>query len=338
MLKKTKINILALLVFIASFFFFDRLFFHLIHSQEKIIFKTEDPSAIFLRKNDFNRNFFRIPRGTYDTLIMGTSRTYRAIHPFYLHKYLNRTTFKIAGAPGKPKYNYYFYQLYKQYAGIPQMVIYGMDYFMFSKSTNDPFVRQFIAKDGQEDYQSGPSLLIANKEQINEFLINILEMNTSRGDNPDRSKSKKKKRKIPPIIDPFTGYEAKKSLVLEKPYRFNTFEYHSYPGLEGIWFFKLLNQLKKEGVTVALVFLPSLIGTYESNFQNEDFKSDIRNLTKPFDNVYIFDYNHPEKFPLARAEFFQDGGYGRSNSHLSARGSEVLNRMLCRDLKKIESR
>lgn len=338
MQKKTKTHILALVVFLASFFFFDRVLFKLINIQEKIIFKTEDPTAIFLRKNDFNRNFFRIPRGTYDTLIMGSSRTYRAIHPLYLHEYLNRTAFKIAGARAKPKYTFYFYELFKQYAGTPEMVIYGMDYFMFGKSTEDPFFRQFVADSGDRQYRPGLSLLMANKERIGESLNSLLEMSADENRNQDPPGKQNKKKKNLPVIDPFVGFARTIKLIPEKPYRFNTFEYQPYPGVEGIWFFRLLKQLKKDGVTVALVFLPSLIGTYESNFQNEAFKSDIRTLTGHFDNVYTFDYNHPDKFPLERGEYFQDGGYGRSNSHLSARGARVLNRRLCRDLKKIKPR
>lgn len=327
-----------LVVLLGSFFIFDRLLFHAIISQEKNLFKKTDLSTIFFRKKDFNRNFFKIPKGTYDTLIMGSSRTYRGIHPYYLYKYLDKKAFKIAAAKTRPKFNYFFYKVYKKYAGIPEIVIIGMDYFMFKHETNDPFFRHFFPNTEKKPYKKGISLLLTNKTQIDALLNNILEIFASGNDSQKTVKPPGKKKKPPQIIDPFIGFETRKITTLKRPPRFNTFEYAPYPGLEGIWFFKLLKELEKDGVTVALVFLPSFIGTYESNFQQEAFLADIRQLIKPLKNIHILDYNRPDKFPLDNIDYFQDGGYGKSNSHLSARGAVVLNRMLTKDLKKINTR
>lgn len=336
MVTKKRPYLVYAFVFVLCLFLFDRALFYTIRAEEKTFYKKKDLSSMFFRKRDFNKHFVELPKGTYDTVIMGSSRTHRGIHPHYLHKHLGRKAFKIARGKTKPKFNYHFYNEYKKYAGIPELVVYGIDYFMFKMDT-DPLFMQYVADPRDMEHAGGVSLLLSNKKRIDALLTNILEkfpLAPGADVPPARRARKKNIPVIDSIIDPFIGYGKKEPFDHRRPPRFKTFEYVPYPGVEGPWFLQLLEELEKDGVTVALVILPSCIGTYESNFQREVFLEDIRRLVKPFRDVHIFDYNRPEKFRLDNVDYFLDGGYGKTNSHLSAEGARVLNRMLARDLKK----
>jgi hypothetical protein len=323
-------------VFALSFFLFDRALFHSIRASEKTFYKKRDLASLFFRKREFNKHFVELPKGTYDIVIMGSSRTHRGVHPRHLYKHLGKKAFKIARGKAKPKFNYYFYKEYKKYAGIPELVIYGLDYFMFKMDT-DPFLMQFVTEPAGMKYAGGVSLLLSNKKKIDDFLTNMLEkFPFASGAKPPVGRKVRKKNisSLNLIIDPFVGYKKTEPFDLERPPRFKNFKYVPFPGVEGEWFLKLLEKLEEDGVSVALVFLPSYLGTYESNFQRDIFIEDIRRLIAPFRNVHILNYNRPEKFRLDNADYFLDGGYGKTNSHLSAEGARVFNRMLARGLKK----
>lgn len=325
------------LVFVLSLFVFDRALFYLIRLEENAFYKKKDFASLFTRKRNFNRNVLKLPKGTYNTLIMGSSRTHRGIHPYYIHKRLGQNAFKIARGKTKPRFNYLFYNEYKKLAGTPKVVIYGLDYFIFKKES-DPLFMQYIARDEERKPAAGVSLLISNKNRIDGLLTNILEtyaLNREKEVHPGLDR-----RKNIPVIDPFIGYGKSKQEPINprKPSRFKTFEYVPYPGEEGTWFIELLRELEKDRVTVALVILPEYIGTYESNFQREAFLKDIRELIEPFPNATLFDYNRPDKFRLSNTAYFLDGGYGKTNSHLSLKGARVFNRMLAKDLKKCYNR
>ena len=336
MLKKKGRNFVYVIVFLLSFILFDRALFYLIRAEENKLYTKKDILSIFNHRQDFNRNFFRIPKGTYDTLIMGSSRTHRGIHPYYLYKDLHLKAFKNASARTRPRFNYFFYEQYKKYAGIPKVVIYGIDYFMFTVKTNKAFFRKIAAESKEPTLAAGVSLLLANKTQNDEFLIDILEKFSSAAGVEMATGRRNQKTDLPPaayFIDPFVGYGRKNPSASQRPPQFKKYRYRPYPGLEGVWFFKLLKKLHKDGVAVALVVLPSHIGTYESNFQREAFLTDIRRLVRGLRNVHIFDYDRPEKFRLDNENYFLDGGYGLSSSHLSDQGACALNRMLGADLK-----
>ena len=327
-----KQHLSGFLLFFLFLLAFDRGLFYLIHAWEARAYHKEELGKIFSRKGDFNKHFLRMPKGTYNTLIMGSSRTHRGIHPYYLYRYLGQKAFKIARAKIRLKFNYYFYNQYKKYAGVPKVVIYGLDYFMFKLESN-PYFMKFVGESDTRggDYSNGPLLLLSNKRKIDSFFNDSLEQ-LADSLKPDTGEPGEPKAFNE--IDPFTGYEKKIPLAKQKPGRFKRLEYVGYPGQEGIYFTKLLNQWEEDGVQVVLVFLPDFIGTYESNFQQDLFKAEIRRLTAPYPRVFIYDYNRPDKFPLTNPDYFLDGNYGRTNSHLSREGASLFNRMLCADLKK----
>ncbi|MCP5108069.1 MAG: hypothetical protein GY950_32075 [bacterium] len=320
------------LVFLLSLVLFDRGLFYVIRAEEKKSYKKKDFRSLFTRKRNFNRRLLELPVGTYNTLIMGSSRTHRGIHPQYIYKRLGQKAFKIARGKARCKFNYFFYKEYKKYAGIPEVVIYGLDYFIFNLET-DPNFMQYLSGTDDRKTNGGPLLLVSNKPRIDAFLTNLLET-FNRYQPPGDSPGRKMRKGELNVIDPFIGYGKQEPFDERRPSRFERFRYIPFPGKEGVWFLKLLSELKKDGVTVVLVFLPEYIGTYESNFQREVFEKDIRGVVKPFGNVFIYNYNRPETFPLTDAAYFLDGGYGKSNSHLSGKGARVFNRLLSRDLEK----
>ncbi len=327
--------LLGFFIFFLFLFIFDRGLFHIFRAIERGYFAGKDFKKIFGQRKDFNKNFVKLPKGTYTTLIMGSSRTHRGIHPLYIHERLKQKAFKIAKGKINVKFNYYFYKEYKKYAGVPKVIIYGVDYFIFNNKSAENFLGFLGINDSKEyNYKKGFLLLLSNKERIDTFFNNMLDtLNQSCTLNSGAINKNKNKKKIQ-IIDPFIGYGKLEAFDERKPPRFNNFGYLPYPGEEGIYFTKLLKEWDADNVQVILVFLPDYIGTYESNYQGEAFKKEIRRLTKPYKNVFIYDYNRPEVFPLSDADYFLDGGYGKTSSHLSRRGARVFNRMLVKDLKK----
>ncbi len=83
-----------------------------------------------------------------------------------------------------------------------------------------------------------------------------------------------------------------------------------------------------------LVGLPEHIGTYLTNRRQKKFARVFRKFARAHKGAFFYNYDLPEKFDLSRPDFFIDGGYGKTNSHLSSAGAEVLNRMLLRDLRR----
>jgi len=331
---KRKRYLLGGLAFLALVMVFDRGLFFLMRGLEAGTYKKQSLKQVFFQRRDFNKQFLELPAGTYNTLIMGSSRTHRGIHPFYLYKRLKQKAFKIAKAKIRVKFNYYFYNEYKKYAGIPKVVIYGLDYFMFKFKSHQFFMEAVTGEQAEPvPYKNGPLLLVSNKPDLNSFIDNYLERinidleamaGTGGGEPPFK------------LIDPFIGYKKTDPSLIKtaKGKRFKKYNYRPYPGEEGIFFIKLLEEWQKDGVTVVLVFLPDYIGTYMSNRQQDRFKADIRELTAGYANVFIYDYNRPDKFDLENPAYFLDGGYGKTNSHLSLAGARVFNRMLIRDIRK----
>lgn len=336
--SRNLVNVLAFLLFLFSF---DRLGFLAIRGLERAALEKQGFRALFVHRRAFYKNFFSIPRGTFDTVIMGTSRTHRAIHPYYLYKHAGLSAFKNANSKCKPKFNYFFYQRYKKYAGAPSVLIYGLDYFMFMVKTNAPFLRKFTGEDESALDARGVSLLWSNKAAIDELLNEALGELAGADEEQDESGPARRCRDLPPSashIDPFIGYAKLRAIDGVPPARWKRFPYVPFPGREGGWLLKLLRELERDGVTVFLVNLPDHVGTHESNFEQGKFMADIGRLACSFRNVHLVDYNRPDRFSLACDAHFLDGGYGSANSHLSDQGARALNLLLAADLKKILGR
>jgi len=262
----------------------------------------------------------------YDTLILGTSRTYDAIHPVYIRSTVGKRAYREASHGKGAKYNYYFYKEYRKLAGIPEVVIYGVDYFIFNTDSNEKWLSRFKLEGGDSALWSDFSLLLSNKDKIDRTLNN--------GIGELKKVLLGKKRGISAsmaikIAQKYTGLPSNPGkLIKKRPRRMRYSSYIRYPGREGKYFGMLLEELAKDGVKVMLVLLPDYIGTYMTNNQKRACVTDLRRLAEKYDGIKLYNYNMPEVFPIDRDLFFLDGGYGNPNSHLSATGAEYLNKKL----------
>jgi len=316
-----KKKIIILILFIISIFIFDRFFLFFLQNWEKHFYRNKSFREDYLGSSGYN----------YDMLIMGSSRTKRGIFPYYFYNYAKLKAKNIAGNVRSAKFNYYFYRKYRQYVKAPKIVIYGIDYFIFKLNTNPKWMQYFKGKEQFSTIKTeGILTLITNKEQIDVFINNLIKRFNEKIVNKF-----KPNKKNPPTIDDFIGFKGKIRSNRFGLTPFKKIKYKGFPGLEGYYFKKLLEELYKDRVTVVLVYIPDYIGTYKTNFQKKLLRKDIGKLSKLFNNIHILDYNDPSKFPLSNKNFFIDGDYGSTNSHLSIQGAKKFNRMLIRDILRI---
>ncbi len=268
----------------------------------------------------------------YPILILGTSRTYEAIHPSYVRKVFGLKAYKEAFVGKGPAYNYFFYQQYRRSIGVPRIVLYGVDYFIFKEFSRGQLLKIFPeASGGDPSYNRGWSLLLANKEHLDEFISDSLNHLNERMFGNRMSVFDQ----WPAEMDTYIGRPARKKLAVTPNTPFQQAHYDRYPGLEGEYFENMLEMFSQDQVQVFLVVIPDFIGTYVTNYQQDRFMKDLKRLTKKYDNVQILNYNDPDRFKLAEPKFFLNGGYGHSNSHLSREGARVFNQILLGDLKRI---
>jgi hypothetical protein len=266
---------------------------------------------------------------SFDTLIMGSSRTFEGIHPAYFEKRLGSKAFKEAYFGRSSQYHYLFYKFYRQLAGRPRVVVYGIDYFMFTTISDKRWLTKFEPQARPPRFFESPSLLLERKKETEDFLNDLrahLEGGAA-GDNAVRTDRDFNKTQR------YIGRKATPGrLVTVRPKRYAPGPYFPYPGKEGRYFRSLLDEFARDGVLVLLVTIPDYIGTYETDFERRKFLEDLGWLTEGYPNVRIYDFNRPGIFPLARADLFLNGGWGLTNSHLSRKGAALYNRLL---LKKI---
>jgi hypothetical protein len=311
-------------LFILFLFLFDRLLFFLISTLETNVYK----------KNKFEKRFENyLKENQFSTLIFGTSRTYEGIHPYYFEKELGEKAFKESFQGKGPKYFYYFYQFYKKHAGIPKVVIYGVDYFIYNITSDSRWLARFrnqIPKK-EPNYFSAPLLLLKYKKKVDEFFNNLLILLKEK-ENPDDTEDS---------FDDFVRLQEytgtiipNKGPVAKRPAKYIRQFFFRFPGKEGDYLEKLLEEMNNDNVMVILVGLPDYYGTYKTNFERRDFALDMKRLDWKYKNVFFYNYNRSFKFPLKKKAYFLDGAYGLTNSHLSKIGAEVFNKLLIQEVKK----
>jgi hypothetical protein len=314
-----------LLVFLFFLFVFDRLLFIAVRRAESLFYRSVLSSSLQDKFSAVQN------KKEYQVLILGTSRTFEGIHPAYIRNEFGIRAFKEAFVGKGPMYNYFFYQEYKKYMGIPRVVIYGVDYFQFTITSERRWMKRFAADLVDAGYfKGGVSLLLANKPRIDEFsnsVLNNLKKNMA-GDPNYLLESD------PTRMENYRGMVSPDTIDSSEPVHFHREGFSRYPGQEGEYFERLLEQLERDGVRVLLVALPEYIGTFWTNRRQKKFARVFRKFARTRKGVFFYNYNLPDKFDLSRTDFFLDGGYGKTNSHLSSAGAEVLNRMLVRDLRR----
>ncbi len=271
----------------------------------------------------------------FSTLILGTSRTYEGIHPFYFRQKLYQEAFKEASQGKGPKYNYYFYQLYKKYAGTPKVVVYGVDYFIYSIKSDQRWMSRFNIDESQTTAAifSSPLLLLKYKKLIDNFQNNIIL----------RMQEEKKEINTQEMFKDFIETQdykgadlpaSAKKLIIEEPLDYLHQDMPPPPGEEGEYFWKLLSEWSKDNVRVILVALPDFYGSFRTNVQMRDFINQLKTLRKFNKNLVVINYNRPDSFPMDIPDNFMDGGWGMTNSHLSRTGAKLLNEKLMKDIKR----
>jgi len=318
--SKLKRVLSTVLLFLLVLLLSDRLLFFLISTTESALFTD------LAFKDEFRAYMKEKP---VSTLILGTSRTYEGIHPRYFLEILGENVYKEA-QPGKgPKYNYYFYQFYRKQVGIPYIIIYGVDYFTFNIESGNRWLSRFNYR-SEADYFMPGMMLLKYKKKINEFIATVIESLKTVLERKNNASTKKDFIEI----QNYLGVNPKKSNVISgKPEHFKRFRYHKSPGIEGEYLISLLELFYRDNVTVVLVMLPDYYGTNLSNINKRIFIRDIRNLADGFSNIQLYNYNSIQKFPLDRTEYFLNGGYGLTNSHLSRKGAHLFNRILLDDIR-----
>lgn len=323
--KQYKKVVFELLGFVLLLFLFDRLLFALIQQRESSFYRQNTTYSL----NDKFASIYK--KSDYKILIFGTSRTYDGIHPWYIHNELGIRAFKEAFVGKGPMYNYYFYQEYKKQMGIPRVVIYGVDYFMYNITTSRSWMQRFNT--GVTDtlyYNRGISMLLANKGKIDNFfntVLNDLQKSLNRVEYSQIEQDLV-------LMENYMGVPNTGDVVTQEPPQYDKVFFFQYPGQEGVYFSRLMEELHRDKVTVLLISLPDYIGTYWTNIFHRKYLRAFRYYQRKYDNVHFLNYNHIKKFDLNNPEYFINGGYGRTNSHLSRAGAEILNRLLINDLRK----
>lgn len=314
-----------LLGFILMFLLFDRLWIAIIQHWESSFYKSLSPYSL-------NDKFSQVKnKEEYKILILGTSRTLDGIHPFYFQKQLGIKAFKEAFIGKGPMYNYYFYQEYKKIMGIPRVVIYGVDYFIYFIISDRQWMQRFNEDVINAQYfRKGVFMLLTNKAHIDNFFNTFL--NHLHGSLLKKPNIQVEQNHI--FMENFLGHDSKGDIVTKEPSRYDKFIFYQYPGREGVYFSRLMEELHRDHVTVLLVSLPDYIGTYWTNQSHKEYLRAVRYYQRKYNNVHFLDYNHSKKFAIDNPDYFINGGYGKTNSHLSRAGAEVLNRLLLKDLRK----
>lgn len=320
-MNKITRKISLIFLFLLSLFLFDRIFTYIILEYNHHFYSSNDLE---------NRLRDHLKENKYNSLIMGSSRTYEGIHP-KLIKNDKLNPFKWSFAGFGPKYNFYFYKLYKKLAGKPKVILYGIDYFIYNLYSSPEALSELnIGNDltPNIDYLQPGILLLKNKGKIDIIFKDILRTFQPSG------------QSLLEDINIFQSYTGTKKSELKNnkvftdvTKRFSRAAFTKPPGIEGDYFFRFLEELRNDKVKLVLIVIPEFIGTFKTNIFKGTFKKYLNKLRRKYRNITILNYNMKKKFDLGNVTLFLDGGYGFTNSHLSKKGSEIFNKMLSDNLK-----
>jgi hypothetical protein len=316
---------LVVAIFCASLFAFDRL---LSAAFERTVFSQQQQQDLARKLGEAREN------GPYDVLVMGTSRAYEAIHPTDLQDNLGARTYKEAFQGKGPRYQYEFYRRFREVVGKPKVVVYGVDYFIFSIRSTPTRLAAFGIKVRPEptDKTEWPLLLVRDKEVNDQALVWALQNLQAGG---TRGRREPNRERFQSDMEEYRGSsKARNGDPAEpEPATYVKIPFKRFPGEEGEYFEKLLADLDADGVSVLLVGLPDFIATYRSDFQQRKFVQTFTTLAARHRRCVFVNYNRPDRFPLANPAYFLDGKYGNPNSHLSRAGVAPLLQVLLPDLK-----
>jgi len=327
----------CVLVFSASFLAFDRLLFTIVRKSASYHYAS-------LRKDDYTFRW-SLGKGDGELLIFGSSRAMVALRNYFLSIRLNKRVILEAEEGKFPRYYYYFYQKYRKSFRKPKVVLYGVDYFMFGLKSYPAQLARLgkeiqmetldlaLAVNNRSSLLSRISWLYRKKPDMDNYLIDLLQLKGESGieNTADSSLAKNSGRGQAGRGD----VSKRRTYITIKPKRWETCAYWKFPGEEGAYLERLLTALEREDVPVILLIIPDYVGTNETNFEQDEFKSDIKALAARHRRVFVLDFNRTERFNLNDPELFVNGGWGRSNCHLSQEGRRILTRMVTARVRKV---
>jgi hypothetical protein len=316
------------LVFLAAAFVCDRTMYALLDWTDRAVERRPETR----RKLEGIRD-----KAAYQWLILGTSRTFEALHPAFIAQLTGVRAFKEASKGKGLRYQYEFYRLYRDVVGRPRLIIYGLDYFMFANPSDPGQLRRLGGSVGRPPTATAfwpPLMTVAHKAEDDQAILRILEhiqwrlASTAGEFDPDNNVRD---------MEAYTGRTDSRVVQGPAPAGFATAGYARYPGLEGEFFVKLLRAWQNDGVPAVFVYPPDYEATRQTNIEHGAFIAEIRRLTAGCATCAVLDYSAPATFPTSNAAFFWDGGYGNPNSHLSRAGAEAFARIFLPDVRQAVS-
>ena len=200
----------------------------------------------------------------YRTLILGSSRAFEGLHPSAIAPVVGHRVFKEAGKGQGLRYSYEFYRLFTSIVGTPAVVIFGVDYFMFSSASDPRTLRRVGVEDAPPSGRWAwlPLRTAAEKPANDRTLLRILERlqervsSSTAGFDPERDVED---------MQSYAGRTDSRVVARPAPAEFPRLEFPRYPGVEGEYFARLLDAWVADGVAVVFVNLPDYIATYRTN-------------------------------------------------------------------------
>jgi len=315
----------AAVVFVASLFVFDRAFSAGLASVHRWVEARWNVRARLAALPD---------KPAYRVLVLGTSRTFEAIHPAHIERALGVKAFKEASKGKGPRYAYEFYRLYRELVGKPRVVLYGVDYFIFGLPTDPSPLAALGILEGPEKKPGRafvPLRTLARKDANDRTIVRILEraqrgLVSSMQFDPEADQAD---------MAAYRGRPESRVVPVPRPARFERAGYTPFPGLEGEYLVRLLEACRADGVALMLVYPPDYEATRVTNYEHDRFVAALRGMIAGASHASFHDYNDPARFPVADPALFWDGGYGNPNSHLNGRGAERFARLYLPDLAQV---
>jgi hypothetical protein len=274
-------------------------------------------------------------KASYQVLVLGTSRTFEAVHPSHIERALGVKAFKEASKGKGLRYAYEFYKIYRETVGTPKVVLYGVDYFLFGlRSDAGPLSRLHPGTSGPA--QGGapfmPLLTLARKASNDRAILAALERAQQRlssgsgAFDPEHNQAD---------MAAYTGRESSRVVPRPEPARYERIPFARFPGVEGEFLLRLLEACAADRVMVMFVYPPDYLATRRTNHEHDAFASELRRVIAGAPHAFFFDYDDPTRFRTADPSLFWDGDYGNQNSHLSRRGAEEFARLYLSDLARV---
>jgi len=272
-------------------------------------------------------------KSSYQVLVLGSSRTFEAIHPSAIEGALGVKAYKEAYKGKGLRYSYEFYQMYRELVGKPRVVVYGVDYFMFDNATETALLRR-LQPEAPRDRAAGRRWFalqtLAHKKANDRVVVRLLERVQRRFTwaefDPERNQAD---------MAIYTGPKESRVLPRPEPPRYDRVTYARFPGLEGEYLTRLLEACAADEAAMMFVYPPDYVATGRTNFEHDGFVREFRRLIADTPNAFFFDYHDPARFPTSDPSMFWDGDWGNPNSHLSRRGAEAFARLYTPDLARV---